>query len=164
MCSLYLDRTKYKVTKVGEVSIKHKNEDIDIRELDKLTKLLSVVLETLSPNDLSTRIVSKMEKKLIFDKLTGLTEQLNFKIPDINATNIMDEESCVDCHTSFEKIGNSFLTMFNNTLVSELPFDEESNRLVLNCSYCRDDVPLKILSAKVLHDLRTGGGMRINVA
>ena len=70
----------------------------------------------------------------------------------------MDEESCVECHTSFEQIGNSFLTMFNNTFVSELPFDEESNRLVLNCSYCKNDVPLKILSPTVLHNLRTRGG------
>ena len=70
----------------------------------------------------------------------------------------MDEESCVDCHTSFEKIGNSFLTMFNNTFVSELPFDGESNWLVLNCSYYENDVALKFLSLKVLHDIRTRGG------
>ena len=42
----------------------------------------------------------------------------------------MEEYSFVDCHIYFQNICNSYFTMFNNTVVSELHFDEESNRLV----------------------------------
>ena len=124
MCSPQLPKTTYESIKEKKEKTKHKKDDNNITELSELTKLLSVGLTTTSPNDLTPRLLNTNRKKLDYDKLKGLTAQLNFQIPDIDGTNIMDEESCVECHTSFEQIGNSFLTMFNNTFVSELPFDE----------------------------------------
>ena len=79
ICRPHLPKTKYESIKDKQVNTKHKKDDVNITELDRLTKLLSVGLKTTSSSNLTARVLSTGRDILNYEKITKDLTKLKIK-------------------------------------------------------------------------------------
>ena len=93
--------------------------------------------------------------------LPGIPRDKDYKIPS-KKNYISDKKNrCQECISSVEKIGGSFLKMINNNFISEMPFSDRVNNILLHCSRCglkNKTVALKIQKTEDIRTLRKRGG------
>lgn len=75
-------------------------------------------------------------------------------IPDFLAKNINTEKHCSNCVNRFKDLGNDFIRMTKNNLVSELPFSKDIQKIALQCTKCNSEKNLILVTKNVISNLR----------
>ena len=89
---------------------------------------------------------------------TMIPKHGNYLVPNFKNNNDLPDSCCKDCISEFDDVGISFMNMLKSNLISELPFDVETNAVILNCTECMMNQPLKVVSKAEFTKLRQRGG------
>ena len=73
--------------------------------------------------------------------VTGLPTTARYFVQDIFQKNLIPESCCRRCITEFDTVGKSFLKMLRKIFISDLPFDDATNEIILNCTNCEQRTP-----------------------
>ena len=113
-----------------------------------------VINPPLSNNNQSTSIVRVIPKIILGRKKISLPQTKCFMIPDFLAKNINTEKHCSNCVNRFKDLGNDFIRMTKNNLISELPFSKDIQKIALQCTKCNSEKNLILVTKNVISNLR----------
>ncbi len=75
-------------------------------------------------------------------------------IPDFLGKNISTRKHCSKCVNRFNDLGNDFIRMTKNNLVSELPFPDNIQKIALQCTKCKSENNLVLVNKNTISNLR----------
>ena len=99
-------------------------------------------------------IVRVIPKIILGQKKISLPKTKCFMIPDFLGKNISTRKHCSKCVNRFNDLGNDFIRMTKNNLVSELPFPDNIQKIALQCTKCKSENNLVLVNKNTISNLR----------